>query len=198
MGKRGPAAKKVALPPPPKPQGTGGKKRTPTSVYDPAAGKDVYEPEKVVGQRLAKGVTQYSVKWVGWESKHNTWEPIEHLAGCKDMIAEFNEREKTRIAQLEAAAEAKRKEKQDAAAKAAADAAVAAAAARVAAAQDGVRRSPGKQAETPETEAAPAAVVKQEGTKRTAAVWAAFDTTGASAGKACCKMWKDNGEVTGC
>ena len=78
MGKRGPA-KKVAPPPPPKPQGTGGKKRTPTSVYDPAAGKDVYEPEKVVGQRLAKGVTQYSVKWVGWESKHNTWEPIEHL-----------------------------------------------------------------------------------------------------------------------
>ena len=51
--KRGPAAKKAAPPPPPKPQGTGGKKRTPTSAFDPAAGKDVYEPDKIVGQRLA-------------------------------------------------------------------------------------------------------------------------------------------------
>ena len=31
---------------------------------DPAAGTDVYEPEKIVGQRMAKGgVTQYHVKW---------------------------------------------------------------------------------------------------------------------------------------
>ena len=59
MGKRGPA-KKAAPPPPPKAQGTGGKKRTPTGAFDPAAGNDVYEPEKIVGQRLAKGVTQYN------------------------------------------------------------------------------------------------------------------------------------------
>ena len=40
-------------------QGKEGKKRTPSSVFDPAAGKDVYEPEKIIGKRLAKGVTQY-------------------------------------------------------------------------------------------------------------------------------------------
>ena len=40
---------------------------------------------------------------------------------------------------------------------------------------------------------ASAAIVKQEpGSKRTAPIWAAFDTTGAAAGKACCKLWKDN------
>ena len=124
MGKRGPQSKKVAPPPPPKPEGAG-KKRTPTSAFDRAAGKDVYEPEKVIGQRLSRGITQFNVKWVGWADKDNTWEPIEHLAGCEDMIAEFKEREKTRIAQLEANAQAKQAEKAEAAAEAAASAAAA-------------------------------------------------------------------------
>ena len=79
----------------PKPQG-GKTKRTPTSAFDAAAGKDTYEPEKIIAHRLAKGVSQWLVKWVGWESKNNTWEPLEHLAGCEDMIADFKEREKTR------------------------------------------------------------------------------------------------------
>ena len=60
-----PTKKKAAAPPPaPVPaQGTGGKKRTPSSAFDPAAGKDVYEPEKVIAKRLAKGgVTQFNVK----------------------------------------------------------------------------------------------------------------------------------------
>ena len=56
MGKRGPKLKKGAPPPPQKPEGAG-KMRTPTSAYDPAASKDVYEPEKIIGQRLSKGTT---------------------------------------------------------------------------------------------------------------------------------------------
>ena len=92
MGKRGPqpggatkaatAAKKAkAVPAAPKAQGTTRTKRTPTGAFDPAAGKDTYEPEAVVAERLSKGVTQSQVKWVGWSTKDNTWEPIEHLAG---------------------------------------------------------------------------------------------------------------------
>ena len=71
MGRKKPA------PPPPRPKSQGTtRKRTPTSNFDPAAGEDIYEPEKIVGQRMAKGgVMQYEVKWVGWESKHNTYEP---------------------------------------------------------------------------------------------------------------------------
>ena len=58
MGKR----KKVAEAPKPLPaQGQGGKKRTPQSAFDGAAGKDTYEPERIVAERLAKGVTQYHV-----------------------------------------------------------------------------------------------------------------------------------------
>ena len=85
LGKRGPPNKKGAPPPPPQPEGTG-KKRTPTSAFDPAASKDVYEPEKIIGQRLSKGVTTFNVKWVGWADKDNTWEPIEqHLVADCDL-----------------------------------------------------------------------------------------------------------------
>ena len=80
-----PTSKKGAPPPPPQPEGTG-KKRTPTSAFDPAASKDVYEPEKIIGQRLSKGVTTFNVKWVGWADKDNTWEPIEqHLVADCDL-----------------------------------------------------------------------------------------------------------------
>ena len=53
---------------PMKPQG-GKNKRTPQSAFDGAAGKDVYEPEKVVAQRTAKGVSQFQVKWAGFLSR---------------------------------------------------------------------------------------------------------------------------------
>ena len=96
MGKR---KQLVAPAAPPKAEGKG-KKRTPQSEFDPAAGKDIYEPDKIIAQRMVKGgVTQYQVKWVGYDSKANTWEPLENLAGCEDMIADFKEREKQRLAE---------------------------------------------------------------------------------------------------
>ena len=88
MGGKGSGAKKRKAAAPPetlKAQGTGGKKRTPTSAFDPAAGASIYEPEKIVAERLARGVTQYMVKWAGYDTKDNTWEPIENLAGCEDI-----------------------------------------------------------------------------------------------------------------
>ena len=66
-------AKKTTTPAPVlKAQGST-KKRTPQSAFDAAAGKDIYEPEKILAERIVKGgATQYQVKWVGYESKHNT------------------------------------------------------------------------------------------------------------------------------
>ena len=49
----------------------GRQQRTPQSAFDGAAGKDVYEPEKIVGKRLSKGVTQRFVKWVWWKAKES-------------------------------------------------------------------------------------------------------------------------------
>ena len=42
---------------------------------------------------------------VGYGTKDNTWEPIENLASCHEMIAAFKERDKMRIEQLERIAE---------------------------------------------------------------------------------------------
>ena len=64
MGKRGPQPKSKAPPPAQKAKGKGPIKRTPTSAFDPAANDDdIYQCEKIVGQRLAKGVTQYLAQW---------------------------------------------------------------------------------------------------------------------------------------
>ena len=61
-------ATQAAVAVPLKAQGSG-KKRTPQSAFDTAAGKDVYEPEKVIAQRTAKGgVSQFQVKWVGFDA----------------------------------------------------------------------------------------------------------------------------------
>ena len=45
-------------------------------------------------ERSAKGVAQFQVQWASFDAKHNTCEPIEHLADCDDMLAEFKERKK--------------------------------------------------------------------------------------------------------
>ena len=200
MGKRGPqsaaakAAKKAA--PAPKAQGNGANKRTPTSAFDPAAGKDIYEPEKIIAQRLAKGITQWQVKWKGYDAKDNTWEPIENLSGCEDMIADFKEREKTRIAQLEAAADAKRVEKEAAAAANAAELAQQAAAERVVAQAAGAANGTPEQAhqqDQGEDSGGQAGV----GSRRTSPFWAIADETGCKPGTACCKLLKADGELCG-
>ena len=120
MGK-GRKAKAVTPAPPSKPlpaQGRGGHKRTPTSAFDPAAGQDIYEPEKVVGERQknlggGKTETQYKVKWKGWDKKHNTYEPLSNLAGCEDMVSEYKERKRQRDAELEAEERDKKRQKQE-------------------------------------------------------------------------------------
>ena len=198
MGKRGPKPKPVAAPPL-KAKGKGPVKRTPTSAFDAAANDDnVHQCEKIVGQRLAKGVTQFCVKWAGYDTKDNTWEPIENLAGCESFIADFKEREKTRIAQLEAAAEQKHRENEAAAAQLAADQAQAAADARLnqpetAATEggEGPKRSPRKAV----ADATPAS--EQKHTRRTAVWWTSFDETGAPPGKTCCKLLKSDGTTCG-
>ncbi|KAL1506979.1 hypothetical protein AB1Y20_007843 [Prymnesium parvum] len=160
----------------------------------------MYEPEKVVAQRLAKGVSQFLVKWVGYESKDNTWEPIENLAGCEDIIADFKEREKTRVAQLEAAAEATRQDKQAAAAAAAAAAAVEFAKERLKAA---AARNGGETAERQSDEedeqggavrTSPRLKEKKLG-RRTNPFWACFDDAGAEEGKVYCKLMKEDGTL---
>lgn len=74
-----------------------------------------YDVEKIVGHQTRRGVIQYIVKWVGFPSSDNTWEPEEHLLTCKPLITYWlgkkNQKEMARVKQLQ---EAALREKRDA------------------------------------------------------------------------------------
>lgn len=48
-----------------------------------------YKVEKIVGKDVIDGEIHYQVKWLGYPSSENTWEPIENLQGCQELIREF-------------------------------------------------------------------------------------------------------------
>jgi len=62
--------------------------------------EEEYEIEAIVGKRKRKGKSHYRVKWAGYGSEDNTWEPLQNLQNCLDKIEKF-----------EAEASAKRKER---------------------------------------------------------------------------------------
>ena len=48
----------------------------------PRLSKDEYQVEKIVDvhrSRSNPADVKYLIKWKGWPSKYNTWEPLEHL-----------------------------------------------------------------------------------------------------------------------
>ncbi|KAK4748054.1 hypothetical protein SAY87_014640 [Trapa incisa] len=51
-----------------------------------------YEIEAVRRKRIRKGKVQYLIKWRGWPETANTWEPLENLMSCSDVIDAFEER----------------------------------------------------------------------------------------------------------
>ncbi|KAL1540012.1 La ribonucleoprotein [Salvia divinorum] len=50
-----------------------------------------YELEAVRRKRVRKGQLQYLIKWRGWSEAANTWEPVENLSQCSDVIDAFEE-----------------------------------------------------------------------------------------------------------
>lgn len=51
--------------------------------------EDFYEVEEIVGKKTNKGKTLYQVKWVGYSSDQNTWEPLENLENVLNLVEEF-------------------------------------------------------------------------------------------------------------
>ncbi|CAF1118570.1 unnamed protein product [Adineta ricciae] len=51
----------------------------------------VYTAEKILLKRIRKGKAEYYIKWKGWASRWNTWEPEKHILD-KLLIADFNDR----------------------------------------------------------------------------------------------------------
>ncbi|CAF4598235.1 unnamed protein product [Rotaria sp. Silwood1] len=49
-----------------------------------------YDVEKIVSKRInGKGRIFYLIKWKGYSTAYNTWEPKDHVANCQDLIKEF-------------------------------------------------------------------------------------------------------------
>ncbi|KAJ9520881.1 hypothetical protein QJQ45_014069 [Haematococcus lacustris] len=55
-------------------------------------GQPVYEVEKLVDHRFTSGYRpqlEFLVKWVGYPSESNTWEPLVNLQGSMDLVREY-------------------------------------------------------------------------------------------------------------
>ena len=50
---------------------------------------DEQEVEEVRDKRKVKDDMQYLVKWVGWPSEYNSYEPAVHLANAPDAIRAY-------------------------------------------------------------------------------------------------------------
>ncbi|PSS10052.1 Chromo domain protein [Actinidia chinensis var. chinensis] len=57
----------------------------------PKLAEGFYEIEAVRKKRIRKGELQYLIKWRGWPETANTWEPLENLLSCSDVIDAFEE-----------------------------------------------------------------------------------------------------------
>ncbi|XP_012280614.1 histone-lysine N-methyltransferase SUV39H2 isoform X1 [Orussus abietinus] len=51
--------------------------------------KDVYEVEKILGKKYQNGTALYLIKWKNWNAESNTWEPLENLVNCSELLEEF-------------------------------------------------------------------------------------------------------------
>ncbi|XP_015089224.1 chromo domain protein LHP1-like [Solanum pennellii] len=55
----------------------------------PKLAEGFYEIETVRRKRIRKGKIQYLIKWRGWPETANTWEPVDNLMTCYDVIDAF-------------------------------------------------------------------------------------------------------------
>ena len=53
--------------------------------------KDEYEVEKILNYKQISGWPYYLVKWKGYDTSENTWEPIAHLDGCHQKLKGFHQ-----------------------------------------------------------------------------------------------------------
>uniref|UniRef100_A0A914GUC1 Chromo domain-containing protein n=1 Tax=Globodera rostochiensis TaxID=31243 RepID=A0A914GUC1_GLORO len=58
---------------------------------DPIDGDQVYAAERLLQSRTRRGQQEFLVKWKGWNSKHNTWEPRANILDER-LIQEFEQR----------------------------------------------------------------------------------------------------------
>ncbi|XP_036358095.1 uncharacterized protein LOC115210952 isoform X2 [Octopus sinensis] len=58
--------------------------------------EEFFEVDKIVGMTKINGKERYKVRWVGYPSSNDTWEPRENLLPCIEMVEDF-ERDRQRL-----------------------------------------------------------------------------------------------------
>ncbi|KKA24011.1 hypothetical protein T310_1993 [Rasamsonia emersonii CBS 393.64] len=59
--------------------------------------EEEYKVEKILARRKVNGQTYYLVKWKGYDTSENTWEPIKNLTNCHEKIREFHQRRQAQM-----------------------------------------------------------------------------------------------------
>jgi hypothetical protein len=61
-------------------------------------GERLYNIEKIVGHKIIKKVRYYRIKWEGYPSSENTWEPVDVLedCGCLELVEEYHRNDECR------------------------------------------------------------------------------------------------------
>ncbi|XP_071786010.1 uncharacterized protein [Asterias amurensis] len=54
---------------------------------------EVFEVEKILASKKSRGKTLYKVRWKTFGPEEDTWEPVKHLSGCKELLQDFNAKE---------------------------------------------------------------------------------------------------------
>lgn len=49
-----------------------------------------YEVEQILDHKRVSGKPYYLVKWKGYDTSENTWEPIENLTGCHQLVQQYH------------------------------------------------------------------------------------------------------------
>jgi len=52
--------------------------------------EEEYQVQKILDKKIGQGgQLLYYIKWIGWPESANTWEPLENLDGCEEVVKEF-------------------------------------------------------------------------------------------------------------
>ena len=72
----------------------------PKSVSITPSNEKIYSAERIITSHKPKGEQEYLIKWKGYGSKYNTWEPEENLLDPRLLIAFRNRKSLPRISSL--------------------------------------------------------------------------------------------------